>query len=106
MGGWKTCFKDCGGWENEIILSKIGWGNEIILSKIGWGNELKIRSALQKILLSQLGPQKSGGWMALKEQLKFAWKNSLVDGWMGVWMDDEWSKSRFKDCLQQSKTWI
>jgi hypothetical protein len=27
-----------------------------------------------------------------------------VDGWVGGWMDG--SKSRFKDCLQQSKTYL
>ena len=27
-----------------------------------------------------------------------------VDGWVGVWMDGR--KSRFKDCLQQSKNFL
>ena len=29
------------------------------------------------------------------------WMDGWVDGWMGGWMDGR--KSRFKDCLQQSK---
>ena len=29
------------------------------------------------------------------------WVDGWVDGWMGGWMDG--SKSRVKDCLQQSK---
>ena len=33
MGGYKSCFKDCGGW---------GLGNENILSKGGRGNEREL----------------------------------------------------------------
>jgi hypothetical protein len=31
------------------------------------------------------------------------WMDGWMDGWMGGWVGG--CKSRFKDCLQQSKTW-